>query len=279
MEPSDLLIEARDLVRHYPGPARLGRRTDPVRAVDGVTFSVRAGETLGLVGESGCGKSTLARLLLGLDKPTSGSVLVAGRDVVGTTRARSRRIARDIQIVLQDPYTSLDPRMCVRDLVGEPLEIHRDAVPKDTRASVVRDAMERVGLDPALGDRFPHEFSGGQRQRISIARALVLNPRVLVLDEAVSALDVSVRAQILNLLRALQAEMQLSYVFISHDLPAVRQVSQRVAVMYSGKIVEIGSAKQVYEEPKHEYTRRLLASVPSQDPRRRRTAEGLRSEE
>jgi ABC-type oligopeptide transport system ATPase subunit len=165
--------------------------------------------------------------------------------------------------------------MCVQDLVGEPLDIHRDAVPKDSRVSVVRDAMERVGLDPALGDRFPHEFSGGQRQRISIARALVLNPRVLVLDEAVSALDVSVRAQILNLLRALQAEMGLSYVFISHDLPAVRQVSQRVAVMYCGKIVEIGSVKQVYEEPQHEYTRRLLASVPSPDPRRRRTSDGL----
>jgi oligopeptide/dipeptide ABC transporter ATP-binding protein len=243
----------------------LGREHRLVRAVDGVTFSVDEGETLGIVGESGSGKSTLARTILLLERPTGGDVYFAGSRL---TEREVARLRRRVQIVFQDPYTSLPPRMRVRDILGDPLLIHRLADKRTLRDRVAR-LLEDVGLKREMADRFPHQFSGGQRQRIGIARALSVEPSLLVADEAVSSLDVSVQAQILNLLKDLQARHHLTYLFISHDLGVVEYMSHRIAVMYLGEIVEIGSSTQVYREPLHPYTRALLSAVPTLDPNRR----------
>ncbi|MGW2289685.1 ABC transporter ATP-binding protein [Streptomyces phaeochromogenes] len=265
------LLEARGLVKHYRsgGLPLGGRRRATVKAVDGVDLTLRRGSTLGLVGESGCGKSTLTRLLMALDRPTSGTVLVEGRDLLTLPSAELRRRRRDIQLVMQDPYTSLDPRMTALEIVREPLDIHRDLMPKKERASWAHELLHMVGLDPGHAHRHPHQFSGGQRQRLGIARALALRPKVLVCDEPVSALDVSVQAQVINLFKELQREFGLSYVFIAHDLAVVRHVADEVAVMYLGRIVEHGDRDTVYSRPAHPYTRALLSAVPDPDPRGR----------
>ncbi|MGV9295375.1 MULTISPECIES: ABC transporter ATP-binding protein [Amycolatopsis] len=262
------ILSVRDLVKHFPvRDGVLFKRTIAhVKAVDGVSFDLQPGETLGVVGESGCGKSTLAQVLMRLEEPTSGAATFEGRDLFKLRGAELRRMRREIQIVLQDPYTSLNPRMTVGDIVGEPFEIHTDVAPKGSRAKKVQELLEVVGLNPEHVNRYPHQFSGGQRQRIGIARALALRPKVIICDEPVSALDVSIQAQVMNLLGELQGEFGLSYVFIAHDLSVVRHLSTRVAVMYLGKIVEIGTEDEIYERPSHPYTQALLSAVPVADP-------------
>jgi len=276
----DNILEVRDLVKHFP--VRVGvlfkRVIGHVRAVDGVSFDLKRGETLGVVGESGCGKSTLAQVLMRLEPPTSGSATFEGRDMLAMKGAELRKLRRDIQIVLQDPYTSLNPRMTVGDIVGEPFEIHPEVAPKGSRAGKVRDLLDVVGLNPEHLNRYPHQFSGGQRQRIGIARALALKPKVIVCDEPVSALDVSIQAQVMNLLGDLQSEFGLSYVFIAHDLSVVRHLSDRVAVMYLGKVVEIGTEEEIYERPTHPYTQALLSAVPVPDPELRGRRQVIRLE-
>ncbi len=264
---SDVIIEATDLVKHYPIKRGVLRRTvGHVKAVDGVSFELRRGETLGIVGESGCGKSTLGRLLMRLEEPTSGTVMFDGVEMHSTSAAEMRRMRRDIQIVFQDPYTSLNPRMTVGDIIGEPFDIHPDVVPKEGRRTAVKELLDLVGLNPEHINRYPHQFSGGQRQRIGIARGIALRPKVLVCDEPVSALDVSVQAQVVNLMERLQDELGLSYVFIAHDLSVVRHISDRVAVMYLGKMVELGTEDEIYQRPTHPYTQALLSAVPVPDP-------------
>jgi oligopeptide transport system ATP-binding protein len=264
---SEVILRAENLVKHYPIRTGVLRRTvGHVRAVDGISFELRAGETLGVVGESGCGKSTLGRLLMRLEEPTAGVLDFDGVDVYSQSRKKMRRIRRDIQIVFQDPYTSLNPRKTVADIIGEPFEIHSDVVPRKGRRARVQELMEIVGLNPEHVNRYAHQFSGGQRQRIGIARGIALNPRVLVCDEPVSALDVSVQAQVINVMERLQKELGLAYVFIAHDLSVVRHISDRVAVMYLGKMVEVGDEEQIYERPTHPYTQALLSAVPVPDP-------------
>ncbi|RCK68612.1 dipeptide ABC transporter ATP-binding protein [Desertihabitans brevis] len=264
---SDVILSARDLVKHYPIRSGVVKRTvGQVKAVDGVSFDLYKGETLGIVGESGCGKSTLGRLLVQLERPTSGSLVFDGVDMTQQSGNALRRLRRDIQIVFQDPYTSLNPRKTVGDIVGEPFDIHTDVVPKGGRRRRVQELLDLVGLNPEHVNRYPHQFSGGQRQRIGIARGIALNPKVLVCDEPVSALDVSVQAQVVNLMERLQDELGLSYVFVAHDLSVVRHISDRVAVMYLGRIVEIGDEEQIYERPTHPYTQALLSAVPVPDP-------------
>ena len=265
----EVVLEVRDLVKHFPITQGIvfKRKIGAVQAVDGVSFDLRRGETLGLVGESGCGKSTVAKLLMGLEKPTSGQAFYGGEDIFTFSASRQRQLRRQIQLVMQDPYSSLNPRMTVADIVGEPFEIHREVAPKGDRAAKVRDLLDVVGLNPEHINRYPHQFSGGQRQRIGIARALALRPEIIVCDEPVSALDVSIQAQVMNLLESLQGEFGLSYIFIAHDLSVVRHLSDRVAVMYLGTIVEIGTDTEIYEHPTHPYTQALLSAVPVPDPR------------
>jgi peptide/nickel transport system ATP-binding protein len=269
------LLEVTDLVKHFPVKRGLlfDREVDQVRAVDGVSFSVDRGETLGLVGESGSGKSTLSRAVLQLLTPTSGSVRFDGREIAGLSRRQMRPLRPEMQMVFQDPYASLNPRKRIGQIVGEPLRVQGRASGAELRRRV-QDLLERVGLSPEHYDRYPHEFSGGQRQRVGIARALALRPKLIVADEPVSALDVSIRAQILTLLADLQEEFGLTYVFVAHDIGVVRHVSDRIAVMHNGKILEQGPADQVCERPTDAYTRTLLAAVPIPDPRESRARRG-----
>lgn len=274
--PIDTVLEGRDLSKYYP--IRTGivfkKTVGFVKAVDGVSLSLSRGETLGVVGESGCGKSTLARLLVGLERPSGGSIRVRGEEVTGLGSAGLRRLRRNVQMVFQDPYTSLNPRMTVGDIVGEPFDIHPDVVPRRGRRGAVADLLDRVGLNPDHLSRYPHQFSGGQRQRIGIARALALRPEILICDEPVSALDVSIQGQVINLLEELQDELGLSYIFIAHDLSVVRHIADRVSVMYLGRVAETGSEDAVYEHSMHPYTQALLSAVPVPDP----TVRGQRAE-
>ncbi|MEU9506787.1 dipeptide ABC transporter ATP-binding protein [Micromonospora sp. NPDC048170] len=267
----ETILAVDNLVKHFP--IRQGvlfqKQIGAVKAVDGVSFELRRGETLGVVGESGCGKSTLARLLMRLETPTAGRATLEGRDLFKASGGELRRLRRNMQMVMQDPYTSLNPRMTVGDIIGEPFEIHPDAAPKGSRQQRVRELLDVVGLNPEHINRYPHQFSGGQRQRIGIARALALRPEIIVCDEPVSALDVSIQAQVINLLEKLQDEFGLSYIFIAHDLSVVRHISDRVAVMYLGKIVEIGTEDEIYERATHPYTQALLSAVPVPDPEAR----------
>ena len=262
------LLEVTDLVKHFPIKSGLliDRTVDQVRAVDGVSFSVNKGETLGLVGESGSGKSTTCRVVLQLLKPTSGSVKFDGREIAGLGRRELRPLRREMQMIFQDPYASLNPRKRIGQIVGDQLKVQKIASGKELRTRV-EGLLERVGLAPEHYNRYPHEFSGGQRQRIGIARALALEPKLVFCDEPVSALDVSIQAQIVNLLDDLQDELGLTYVFVAHDIGVVRHISDRIAVMNHGKIVETGDADQVCEHPRDEYTKKLLTAVPIPDPR------------
>ncbi len=266
------LIEVRDLVKHFPLTRGIlfQHQVGAVRAVDGVSFDVMEGETLGLVGESGCGKSTTARLITRLLDPTSGRILLRGEDIAQRRRRDLKPLRRDMQMIFQDPYSSLNPRKTVGSIVGEPFIIHGIEYDESKRKRRVQELMEQVGLNPEHYNRYPHEFSGGQRQRIGVARAIALKPKLVVADEPVSALDVSIQAQIINLLAELQRELGLTMIFIAHDLSVVRHVCDRVAVMYLGKIVELAGADQLFDHPRHPYTGALLSAVPVPDPRRSR---------
>ena len=273
------LLEVRDLKVHFPVRAGvLQRVVDYRKAVDGVSFSIRPGETLGLVGESGCGKTTVGRAVLRLIPATGGSVRFDGHDVLGLRATSLRRLRRQIQIIFQDPGGSLNPRMRVGRIIGEPLEVH-GIVPKEQVRERVGSLLSRCGLWPGAADRYPHEFSGGQKQRIGIARALALEPRLIVCDEPTSALDVSVQSQVLNLLSDLQSEFKLSYLFISHDMAVIHHACQRIIVMWNGKIVEEGTRDEIINRPQHPYTQALLSAVPEADPLRvksRVVLEGMR---
>ncbi|REJ68825.1 MAG: ATP-binding cassette domain-containing protein [Planctomycetota bacterium] len=265
------LLEVRDLKVHFPFVRGhlFGRQRGVVRAVDGVSLQLAEGETLGLVGESGCGKSTLARGILRLVRPTAGEVWFAGRRIDNVSRAEMRQVRSGLQMIFQDPFASLNPRMTVGRIVAEPMEVGGLYNREHRRLEVMR-LLELVGLNPRFLNRYPHEFSGGQRQRIGIARALAVNPRVILCDEPVSALDVSIQAQIVNLLQDLQQQLGLSYIFIAHDLSVVRHIADRVGVMYLGRLVEVADSRELYEQPRHPYTRALLESVPIPDPVRER---------
>lgn len=264
----DILIDVRDLKMHFPVTRGIlfRRKVGTVRAVDGVSFSIRRGETLGLVGESGCGKSTTGRAILQLHRPTSGEVRFEGRDLTSLRGEELRKLRRTMQIIFQDPYASLNPRMTVGDIVGEPLLVHRLRQGQRAIRDRVQELLELVGLNPYFVNRYPHEFSGGQRQRIGIARALAVEPSFVVCDEPVSALDVSIQAQIVNLLQELQARLGLTYLFIAHDLSVVKHISNRVAVMYLGKVVEVAEGQTLYSTPRHPYTQALLSAVPIPNP-------------
>ncbi|MER5727928.1 dipeptide ABC transporter ATP-binding protein [Streptomyces sp. NPDC002138] len=262
------ILQVRNLVKHFPLTQGIlfKKQIGAVRAVDGISFDLHQGETLGIVGESGCGKSTVAKLLMLLETATSGEVFYKGTDITKLSGKALKVVRRNIQMVFQDPYTSLNPRMTVGDIIGEPFEIHPEVAPKGDRRRKVQELLDVVGLNPEYINRYPHQFSGGQRQRIGIARGLALNPEIIICDEPVSALDVSVQAQVINLMAKLQDEFNLSYIFIAHDLSIVRHISDRVGVMYLGKMAEIGSDKQIYDHPTHPYTQALLSAVPVPDP-------------
>ena len=269
------VIAGHDLVKEFPVRSKgiVRRKVGAIHAVSGVNLEIGTNETLALVGESGCGKSTTARLLMNLIEPTSGEVLYEGRDLTKMSRSQLRPIRRDIQLVFQDPMASLDPRMTVFDIIAEPLRVH--GMFKNGGRERVRTLIETVGLNPEHRNRYPHEFSGGQRQRIGIARALALQPKVLMLDEPVSALDVSIQAGVINLLEDLQDELGLSYLFVSHDLSVVRHIADKVAVMYLGKIVEEGTTDELFAGPAHPYTQALMSAIPLPDPRKERTRERI----
>jgi oligopeptide/dipeptide ABC transporter ATP-binding protein len=268
------LLKIRDLVKEFPIRAGVfQRQVGAVQAVSGINLDLYQHETLGIVGESGCGKSTLGRSLLRLVEPTSGKVIFGTEDVTTASKGRMRELRRDLQMVFQDPYASLNPRLPIRDIIGEPMVIH--GVPKSDARERVGELLKRVGLLPEHGNRYPHEFSGGQRQRIGIARSLALRPKVIILDEPVSALDVSIQAQVLNLLDEIQDEYELSFMFIAHDLSVVRHTSDRVAVMYLGRIAEVAEKNALYDNPAHPYTQSLLSSVPVADPRRERSRQRI----
>ena len=274
---AEAILEVRDLVKHYPLTRGIlfKKQVGAVKAVDGVDLDLMAGETLGIVGESGCGKSTLARMLVHLERPTAGVIRYKGDDIVKLSGRALKAVRRNIQMVFQDPYTSLNPRMTVGDIIGEPYEIHPEVAPKGDRRRKVQDLLDVVGLNPEYINRYPHQFSGGQRQRIGIARGLALQPEIIVADEPVSALDVSVQAQVINLLDQLQDEFNLSYIFIAHDLSIVRHISDRVGVMYLGRVVEIGKDEEIYDHPTHPYTQALLSAVPVPDPEARERRERI----
>jgi oligopeptide/dipeptide ABC transporter ATP-binding protein len=271
MNATKPLLEVEDLVKHFAmaRSSLFGKKAGFVRAVDGISLEVHPGETLGLVGESGCGKSTVARTLLRLEKATSGQAYFDGRDIFGMSRMELRKWRRRVQMIFQDPYGSLDPRWSVGNIISEPWTVHPGIYPLEEHRERARDLMGEVGLDPHHDDRYPHQFSGGQRQRVGIARALAVRPDLLVCDEPVSALDVSVQSQVISLLKKIQDEVGVAFVFISHDLALVRHISDRVAVMYMGQIVEIGNEDDIYERSTHPYTQALLSAVPVPDPKSR----------
>jgi len=280
MTQQDALVQVRGLKMHFPitQGVVVQRQVGAVKAVDGLNFDIFRGETLGLVGESGCGKTTTGRSVLQLYRPTAGSVLFQGQELTKLKGDKLRRMRRQMQMIFQDPYASLNPRMTVGDIIGEPLQVH-DILKGQARRDRVQDLLRTVGLNPYFVNRYPHEFSGGQRQRIGVARALAVQPEFIVCDEPISALDVSIQAQIINLLEDLQAKFNLTYLFIAHDLSVVRHISDRIAVMYLGKIAELTGRKELYDNPLHPYTRALLSAVPIPDPlveeqRRRMVLEG-----
>ncbi|GAA2719925.1 MULTISPECIES: dipeptide ABC transporter ATP-binding protein [Streptomyces] len=277
VERGEPILQVRNLVKHFPltQGVLFKKQVGAVKAVDGVSFDLYQGETLGIVGESGCGKSTVAKLLMTLETATSGEVFYKGQDITKLSGRALKAVRRNIQMVFQDPYTSLNPRMTVGDIIGEPFEIHPEAAPKGDRRKRVQELLDVVGLNPEYINRYPHQFSGGQRQRIGIARGLALNPEIIICDEPVSALDVSVQAQVVNLMERLQDEFNLSYVFIAHDLSIVRHISDRVGVMYLGKMAEIGTDVQIYDHPTHPYTQALLSAVPVPDPEARERRERI----
>ncbi len=273
------LLEVKNLTTRFDlNEGILSRPYARVHAVENISFEIKRGETLSLVGESGCGKTTTGRTILGLEKATAGDIIFEGKSVLNYTRQERQEFCRSVQMIFQDPYSSLNPRMSVRDILSEPIYVHKLHAGKAIE-SRVSDLLRHVNLDPEFASRYPHEFSGGQRQRISIARALALDPKLIVCDEAVSALDVTIKAQVINLLMDLQSEFNLSFLFISHDMAVVERISHRVAVMYLGRIVEIGPRKAIFENPTHNYTKKLLSAVPVADPNLRRTERTLATDE
>ena len=271
---SEVLLEVRNLVKHFPvGGGFFKRAEGTVRAVDGVSFSLRRGETLGLVGESGCGKTTTGRCILQLERPTSGQIVFEGTDLATHSEQQLRELRRHMQVIFQDPYSSLNPRMTIGQILAEPLGVHRLVSGQAAREKRIQELLAQVGLLPQHAHRYPHQLSGGQRQRVGVARALAMEPSLIICDEPVSALDVSIQAQIINLLEELQSRLGLTYLFIAHDLSVVRHISDRVVVMYLGKVVEVADRRTLYEAPVHPYTRALLSAVPIPDPKLESTRE------